>query len=161
MPHLPSSQWTADEYGELSPAWDADAHAEWREKWAPAWPDENPQRLLRALGFRERNVGDLELRVALGGNGKSVAVTIATDVSGRGIDGANPTYLRHAKIYVGADALSAGTVLLTGTGIVPPDDVGLAPRHVVEISVAGIVVLRSPVGEATQSDERQEGGTNV
>jgi 2-dehydro-3-deoxy-D-arabinonate dehydratase len=37
-------------------------------------------------------------------------------------------------------------VLLTGTGVVPPDDVGLAPGHVVEISVAGIVVLRNPVG---------------
>jgi hypothetical protein len=41
--------------------------AEWRAKWAPPCPDGNPQELRRPLGFRERNVGELELRVALGG----------------------------------------------------------------------------------------------
>ena len=38
-----------------------------------------------------------------------------------------------------------GTVLLTGTGIVPPDDVTLAPGHVVEIEIAGIGVLTNTV----------------
>lgn len=42
--------------------------AEWQEKWAPACPDSSPQRIRRASGFRERNVGELELRVNLGGN---------------------------------------------------------------------------------------------
>jgi len=41
-----------------------------------------------------------------------------------------------------------GSVLLTGTGIVPPDDFTLEPGHVVEISVAGIGTLRNPVGRA-------------
>lgn len=40
-------------------------HAAWCEKWAPRCPDGNPQRLAHPLGFRERNIGELELRVAL------------------------------------------------------------------------------------------------
>jgi hypothetical protein len=46
--------------------WDEDAGAAWVEKWAPRCPDGSPQRLRRALGFRERSVGELELRVPLG-----------------------------------------------------------------------------------------------
>jgi len=41
-----------------------------------------------------------------------------------------------------------GTVLLTGTGIVPPDDVALAPGYRVEIEVEGIGVLANPVRAA-------------
>jgi len=39
-----------------------------RPKRWPVCPDGNPQRLCHALGFRERNVGELELRVLLGGH---------------------------------------------------------------------------------------------
>jgi 2-dehydro-3-deoxy-D-arabinonate dehydratase len=42
----------------------------------------------------------------------------------------------------------AGSVLLTGTGLVPPDDFTLQPGHVVEITVPGIGTLRNPVGRA-------------
>jgi 2-dehydro-3-deoxy-D-arabinonate dehydratase len=42
----------------------------------------------------------------------------------------------------------AGSVLLTGTGVVPPDDFTLEPGHVVEITVPGIGTLRNPVGRA-------------
>ena len=35
-----------------------------------------------------------------------------------------------------------GSVLLTGTGLVPPDDYTLAPGHCVEIEIAGIGVAR-------------------
>ena len=52
--------------GEPIIVWDDEAHAAWLERWAPRCPDGNPQRLARPLGFRERNVGELELRVALG-----------------------------------------------------------------------------------------------
>lgn len=38
-----------------------------------------------------------------------------------------------------------GSVLLTGTGLVPPDDFTLLPGHTVEIHVAGIGTLRNPV----------------
>ena len=41
-----------------------------------------------------------------------------------------------------------GTVLLTGTGIVPPDDFHLTDTHEVEIEVSGIGVLRNPVRSA-------------
>ncbi len=48
----------------------------------------------------------------------------------------------------------AGSVLLTGTGLVPPDDFGLAPGQSVEIRIPGIGVLRNPVGTAAGSSER-------
>jgi 2-dehydro-3-deoxy-D-arabinonate dehydratase len=39
----------------------------------------------------------------------------------------------------------AGSVLLTGTGLVPPDDFTLEPGHVVEINVPAIGTLTNPV----------------
>jgi 2-dehydro-3-deoxy-D-arabinonate dehydratase len=44
--------------------------------------------------------------------------------------------------------IAPGTVLLTGTGLVPPDDVALAPGQRVEVSVSGIGTLANPVGAA-------------
>ncbi len=51
----------------------------------------------------------------------------------------------------------AGSVLLTGTGLVPPDEFTLEPGHVVEISVPGIGRLRNEVVLAT---DLLEGGTS-
>ena len=48
----------------------------------------------------------------------------------------------------------AGSVLLTGTGLVPPDDFTLLPGHVVEIHVAEIGTLTNPVALATDLLER-------
>jgi 2-dehydro-3-deoxy-D-arabinonate dehydratase len=42
----------------------------------------------------------------------------------------------------------AGSVLLTGTGLVPPDDFTLKPGQRVEIHVPGIGTLANPVGRA-------------
>ena len=42
----------------------------------------------------------------------------------------------------------AGSVLLTGTGLVPPDDFTLEPGQAVEIHVPGIGTLRNPVAGA-------------
>jgi len=39
-----------------------------------------------------------------------------------------------------------GSVLLTGTGLVPPDDYTLAPGHVVEVTIDGIGTLTNTVG---------------
>jgi 2-dehydro-3-deoxy-D-arabinonate dehydratase len=39
----------------------------------------------------------------------------------------------------------AGSILLTGTGLVPPDDYTLEPGHAVEIEIEGIGVLRNEV----------------
>jgi 2-dehydro-3-deoxy-D-arabinonate dehydratase len=43
-----------------------------------------------------------------------------------------------------------GSVLLTGTGLVPPDDFTLAPGHVVEINVPAIGTLTNPVVTAAE-----------
>jgi 2-dehydro-3-deoxy-D-arabinonate dehydratase len=53
-----------------------------------------------------------------------------------------------ARWCVRENPLPAGSVLLTGTGVVPPDDVALAPGYVVEIEVEGIGVLSNPVRAA-------------
>ena len=59
--------------------------------------------------------------------------------------------------FLGRDnPVPTGTVLLTGTGLVPPDDVALAPGYTVEIRVAGIGILRNPVGEAARLIERKD-----
>jgi 2-dehydro-3-deoxy-D-arabinonate dehydratase len=47
-----------------------------------------------------------------------------------------------------------GSVLLTGTGLVPPDDFTLLPGHVVEIEVPEIGMLTNPVVRATDLPER-------
>jgi len=41
------------------------------------------------------------------------------------------------------------SVLLTGTGIVPPDDDTLKPGQRVEIHIPGVGTLRNPVGQPT------------
>ena len=47
-----------------------------------------------------------------------------------------------------------GSVLLTGTGLVPPDDFTLEVGHVVEIEVPGIGILWNPVVLASSILER-------
>jgi 2-dehydro-3-deoxy-D-arabinonate dehydratase len=44
-----------------------------------------------------------------------------------------------------ANPVPPGSVMLTGTGLVPPDDFTLEPGHVVEIHVPGIGTLTNPV----------------
>lgn len=50
----------------------------------------------------------------------------------------------------------AGTVLLTGTGLVPPDDVRLAAGQSVEITISRIGTLRNPVAATGASEDRRE-----
>jgi 2-dehydro-3-deoxy-D-arabinonate dehydratase len=45
-----------------------------------------------------------------------------------------------------------GSVLLTGTGLVPPDDVTLMPGYTVEIRIPPIGLLRNPVATATSQE---------
>jgi hypothetical protein len=70
--------WPDDEPGGPLAAEDGQPLDKWRQKWAPLCPDGHPQVVRRAQGFRERNVGELELRVLLGGNDNGVC-TIALD----------------------------------------------------------------------------------
>jgi 2-dehydro-3-deoxy-D-arabinonate dehydratase len=50
-----------------------------------------------------------------------------------------------------------GSVLLTGTGLVPPDELTLSPGHRVEIHVPGIGTLANDVVLATELLERSPG----
>jgi 2-dehydro-3-deoxy-D-arabinonate dehydratase len=47
-----------------------------------------------------------------------------------------------------------GSILFTGTGLVPPDDFSLRPGHMVEITVPPIGTLRNPVASATDLTTR-------
>ncbi len=70
---------TNDDNGRASPQTEAEAHDGWCEKWAPPCPEGSPQRLRRSLGFRERNIGELELRVPLGGDDRGVCQVIVDE----------------------------------------------------------------------------------
>jgi 2-dehydro-3-deoxy-D-arabinonate dehydratase len=54
-----------------------------------------------------------------------------------------------------------GTVLLTGTGLVPPDEVALAPGQRVEVTVSGIGALENPVGAAADLVRTERSRGNV
>jgi 2-dehydro-3-deoxy-D-arabinonate dehydratase len=56
--------------------------------------------------------------------------------------------------------VAPGTVLLTGTGLVPPDDVALAPGQRVLIDVSGIGRLENPVRAASELLQKER-STNV
>lgn len=55
-----------------------------------------------------------------------------------------------ASFCVRDNPVPPGSVLLTGTGLVPPDEFTLEPGQTVEISVPGIGVLRNPVASASE-----------
>jgi 2-dehydro-3-deoxy-D-arabinonate dehydratase len=55
----------------------------------------------------------------------------------------------------------AGSVLLTGTGLVPPDDVALAPRQQIEIRIPGIGKLVNPVEAAADLLTAERSKTHV
>jgi 2-dehydro-3-deoxy-D-arabinonate dehydratase len=55
----------------------------------------------------------------------------------------------------------AGSVLLTGTGVVPPDEVGLEGGQSVEITISGIGTLRNPVAAPAGSDKLREETTHA
>jgi 2-dehydro-3-deoxy-D-arabinonate dehydratase len=57
--------------------------------------------------------------------------------------------------------VAPGTVLLTGTGLVPPDDVALRPGQRVEIEVTGIGSLENPVCAASDLLPKERSSTNV
>lgn len=58
------------------------------------------------------------------------------------------------EFLVRENPVPAGSVLLTGTGLVPPDDFTLEPGHVVEIHVPGVGTLVNPVVLASSLVER-------
>jgi hypothetical protein len=74
-------RWGVDWQGQPIIEWDTEAHTAWCAKWAPRCPDGNPQRLRRAVAFRERDVCELELRVplAIGEHGACQVITEESD----------------------------------------------------------------------------------
>jgi 2-dehydro-3-deoxy-D-arabinonate dehydratase len=81
---------------------------------------------------------DIELQITAE-NGETVfGGRASTDSMRRSIEELVAYLRRHNPV-------PAGSVLLTGTGIVPPDNVTLAPGHVVTIRIDGIGELRNPV----------------
>ncbi len=58
---------------------DEEAHETWLDKWLRPCPDGKPQRVREALGFRERSIGELELRVALGGGDEHGVCDVIVD----------------------------------------------------------------------------------
>ena len=60
-----------------------------------------------------------------------------------------------AEWLVRDNPVPAGSALLTGTGLVPPDDYTLEPGHVVEITVPPIGTLRNPVAAAAELTTRR------
>jgi 2-dehydro-3-deoxy-D-arabinonate dehydratase len=97
---------------------------------------------------------DIELRI-LRADGKSV-FTGATSTANmrRSLDELIEFLLRD-------NPLPAGTVLLTGTGIVPPDEVTLLPGQSVEITIAGIGMLRNPVAATSKPEQPEEEAAHV
>ena len=55
----------------------------------------------------------------------------------------------------------AGSVLLTGTGLVPPDDVALAPGQRVAVAISGIGTLVNTVGHAADVLSHERRTVNV
>ncbi|MDX6512643.1 MAG: 2-dehydro-3-deoxy-D-arabinonate dehydratase [Gaiellaceae bacterium] len=55
----------------------------------------------------------------------------------------------------------AGSVLLTGTGLVPPDEVALAPGYQVEVEIPRIGTLINPVGAAADLLHRERSNSHV
>jgi 2-dehydro-3-deoxy-D-arabinonate dehydratase len=66
-----------------------------------------------------------------------------------------------AEWLVRDNPVPAGSVLLTGTGLVPPDDVSLVPGQQVEIRIPGIGKLVNPVGAAVDLLTRERSTSHV
>ena len=66
-----------------------------------------------------------------------------------------------ASWLVRDNPVPAGSVLLTGTGLVPPDDLALVPGQLVEIRIATIGKLVNPVGAAADLLVAERSTTHV
>jgi 2-dehydro-3-deoxy-D-arabinonate dehydratase len=71
------------------------------------------------------------------------------------------TFEELAAWVVRENPVPAGSVLLTGTGLVPPDDVTLVPGQQVEIRIPGIGTLVNPVGAAADLLPSERSKTHV
>ena len=86
---------------------------------------------------------DLHLRIEDAGGAELFAGSVSTAAMKRG-------FRELVGWLVRDNPVPPGSVLLTGTGLVPPDDFTLLPGHVVEIRVAEIGTLWNPVVRAAE-----------
>ena len=84
---------------------------------------------------------ELRLRIEDAGGAELFVGNVSTAAMKRG-------FAELVSWLVRDNPVPPGSVLLTGTGLVPPDDFTLLPGHVVEIHVAEIGTLRNPVVRA-------------
>ena len=90
------------------------------------------------------NVPEPELTLAISAHGRIFGYTIGNDMSSRDIEGENPLYLPQAKVYDRSAALGP-CLLMTGTGIVPPDGFTLQSGDEITITIPPIGTLLNPV----------------
>jgi 2-dehydro-3-deoxy-D-arabinonate dehydratase len=91
----------------------------------------------------------LEIRLRIVDAGGAEAFSGATSTSRM-----KRTFAELVEYWLRDNPVPVGSVLLTGTGLVPPDDFTLEPGHVVEIHVPGIGTLSNPVVLASSLVER-------
>ncbi len=60
------------------------------------------------------------------------------------------TFAELAHFCIRDNPVPPGSVLLTGTGLVPPDDFTLEPGHIVEVAIAGVGRLVNEVAKAEE-----------
>jgi 2-dehydro-3-deoxy-D-arabinonate dehydratase len=96
---------------------------------------------------------EIEVRVVVGGD---VAYEARTSTSRM-----RRSFGELAEWLVRDNPVPAGSVLLTGTGLVPPDDVALAPGHEVEIRIPGIGRLTNRVVAAADLLPAERSTTHV
>jgi hypothetical protein len=70
--------WDGDAGGDRNNGW-YDEECAWLDRWAPKCPIRNPQRVGRLLGYREREPGRLQLRVAIRPRTDGVCEAIAEE----------------------------------------------------------------------------------
>jgi hypothetical protein len=78
-PVAPWERLAKDERGEQIRGGDREEHAQRCPDWAPDCPDRRSWQVRRALGFWERNLSELELRIALGGNDDGVCQVVVDE----------------------------------------------------------------------------------
>ena len=100
-----------------------------------------PARLARGfiLGASEAVARDWQIRLAIQRNGQTV---FAGETS---VGQIKRSFAELAGFLFRCQRFPHGAVLLTGTGIVPPDSFTLQAGDIVEIEISGIGILRNPV----------------
>jgi len=86
----------------------------------------------------------------------AIAIVISDAAGGVVFEGETSTASMHRSFdelvayLVRDNPIARGTVLLTGTGLVPPDDITLEPGHTVRITIDGVGTLTNHVARSAE-----------